>query len=70
MGASLDKNEKSFFIIDRPEWENGAIAAGAAGYAESLIYAPPIDAAFKNSNKNTWLEFLKAASIGGAYIRL
>jgi len=55
MGASLDKNEQPFFIIDRPEWENGAIAAGAADYAESLIYAPPIDAAFKNFNKNTWL---------------
>ena len=55
MGASLDKNEKSFFIIDQPQWENGAFAAGAAGYDESLIYAPPIDVAFKNSNKNTWL---------------
>jgi len=55
MGASLDRNEKSFFIIDRPEWENGAIAAGIANYAENLIYAPPIDAAVKNSNKHTWL---------------
>jgi hypothetical protein len=55
MGASLNKNEKSFFIIEKPGWKNGAIAAGTAGYAESLLYTPPIEAAIKNANKNTWL---------------
>ena len=55
MGANLDKDEKAFFIFDKPEWLNGAIPAGTAGYAESLVYAPPMDAAVRNANKNTWL---------------
>jgi hypothetical protein len=55
MGAHLDKNEKSFFLIDRPEWKNGAIAAGAPGYAEYLMVTPAIDAARNYSNQYTWL---------------
>jgi len=55
MGANLDRNEKSFFIIDKPEWKNGAIAAGAAGYAKNLMVTPAIDAARKYSNPYTWL---------------
>ena len=55
MGANLDKNEKAFFIFDRPEWGNGAIPAGTAGYAEGLIYTPPMGAVLRNSKENTWL---------------
>lgn len=55
MGASLDKSEKAFFILDKPGWINGAIPAGTAGYAESLIATMPADAAKKNSSENTWL---------------
>ena len=55
MGANLDKNEKAFFIFDKPEWVSGAIAAGTAGYAESLIYSPPQAAGKRNSNEHTWL---------------
>jgi len=55
MGANLDRNEKSFFIIDRPEFKNGAVATGTPGYAENLMFSPTIDAARKNSNKYTWL---------------
>jgi hypothetical protein len=55
MGANLDRNEKSFFIIDKPEWKNGAIAAGAADFAEILMVTPAIDAARKYSNPYTWL---------------
>jgi hypothetical protein len=55
MGANLDRNEKSFFIIDKPEWKNGAIAAGAADFAENLLVRPAIDAARKYSNPYTWL---------------
>jgi hypothetical protein len=55
MGANLDRNEKSFFIIDKPAWKNGAIAAGAAGYAENLMVTPAMDAARKYSNPYTWL---------------
>ena len=55
MGANLDKNEKSFFLIDKPEWKNGAIAAGAPGYAEYLMVTPAIDAARNYSNQYTWL---------------
>ncbi|CAB1058803.1 hypothetical protein D1BOALGB6SA_3560 [Olavius sp. associated proteobacterium Delta 1] len=55
MGANLDKNEKSFFIIDKHEWKNGAIAAGAPDYAENLMVIPNRDAARKSSSQYTWL---------------
>ena len=55
MGANLDKNEKSFFVINKPEWKNGAFAIGTPGYAENLILTPTIDAARRNSHKYTWL---------------
>jgi hypothetical protein len=55
MGANIDKNEKSFFIIDKPGWKNGAISIGLPGFAENLIATPTIDAARLNSHKYTWL---------------
>ena len=55
MGAKLDKNEKSFFIFDKPVWHNGAIAAGLPGYVENLPFRPPLYAADKNFNQFTWL---------------
>lgn len=55
MGANFDKNEKSFFIIDKPAWRNGAIATGTPNFAEDLIFTPTINAARRYSNKYTWL---------------
>jgi hypothetical protein len=55
MGANLDKKEKSFFIIDKPEWNNGAIATGTAGYAENLPLSPTAVITSKFSKKFTWL---------------
>jgi hypothetical protein len=55
MGAKLDKNEKSFFIFDKPVWHNGAIAAGLPGYVENLPFRPGLYAADKNFNQFTWL---------------
>jgi hypothetical protein len=55
MGANLDKKEKSFFVVDKPECYNGAIATGMPGYAESLLLAPTAAIARKSSHKFTWL---------------
>lgn len=55
MGANLDTNEKSFFIIDKPEWKTGAIATGIPGYAENLFFNPAVGAAGKNPHQYTWL---------------
>lgn len=55
MGANLNKNEKSFFIIDKPGWNNGAIATGTPNYIQDFVFTPTIDAARKDSHKYTWL---------------
>ena len=55
MGANLDRNEKSFFIFDKPAWQGGAISAGLPGYAEDLTIAPTFTAIPKNSSTFTWL---------------
>lgn len=55
MGANFDRNEKTFFIIDKPAWRNGAIATGTPNFAEDLIFTPTINAARRYSNKYTWL---------------
>jgi hypothetical protein len=55
MGANLDKKEKSFFIIDKPEWNNGAVATGTAAYAENLPLSPTAVITSKSSKKFTWL---------------
>lgn len=55
MGANFDKNEKSFFIIDKAGWRNGAIATGTPNFAEDLFFTPTINAARRYSNKYTWL---------------
>jgi hypothetical protein len=55
MGANLNRNEKTWFIIDKPGWVNGAIATGTPNYAHDFVLTPRIDAARKNSHKYTWL---------------
>jgi hypothetical protein len=36
MGAEVDKTEKSFFIIDKPELNLGAVASGTPNYTDNL----------------------------------
>ena len=55
MGASLDTNESSFFIIDKPEWTNGAIAIGSPGYAQNTRSGPLVEMPAPYANRNTWL---------------
>jgi hypothetical protein len=55
MGANLDKNERSFFIIDNPGWSSGAVATGTPNYVRDFVFYPTIDAARKDSHKYTWL---------------
>lgn len=55
MGANLDKNESSFFVLNKPGWSNGAIATGLPGYAESLMPMAPVASADQSSGKYTWL---------------
>ena len=51
MGAEVDKSEKSFFIIDKPELNLGAVAAGVSNYSDGL--PQPLTA--KDSKALTWL---------------
>ena len=55
MGANLNKSEKSLFVIDKPEWKNGAIAIGAPYFAINNAWNPIIYTPKKYSEKNTWL---------------
>jgi len=55
MGANLNKTERSLFIIDKPEWKNGAIALGAPYFAKNNVWNPTIDIPKKYSEENTWL---------------
>ncbi len=49
MGANLNKTEMSLFIIDKPEWKNGAIAIGAPNFAKNIVWNPTIDIPKKDS---------------------
>jgi hypothetical protein len=55
MGANLNKNERSFFIIDTPDWRHGAVAAGIPNYVEDFIFTPTANVARQDSKKYTWL---------------
>ncbi len=55
MGANLNKDENSFFILNKPGWKGGAIAAGLPGYAADLMSVNPVAAVNHNSGKYTWL---------------
>ena len=55
MGANLNKTESSLFIIDKPEWKNGAIAIGAPNFAKNIFWNPTADLPEKGSEKDTWL---------------
>jgi hypothetical protein len=55
MGANLNKTEKALFILDKPEWKNGAIALGAPIFAKNNVWNPTIDIPKKYPKKDTWL---------------
>jgi hypothetical protein len=55
MGANLNKNEKSFFLLEKPGWNSGAIATGTPNFVHDFVLTPTIDAARKDSHKYTWL---------------
>lgn len=55
MGANLNKSEKSLFVIDKPEWKNGAIAIGTPYFAINTAWNPILHTPKKYSEKNTWL---------------
>lgn len=55
MGANLNKNESSFFILNKPVWPDGAIAAGLPGYAAELPSSDPVKPVNNDSGKHTWL---------------
>jgi hypothetical protein len=55
MGANLNKNENSFFILSKPGWSGGAVAAGLPGYSESQMPVAPVENVDKYSDKYTWL---------------
>ena len=55
MGANLNKTEKSLFIIDKPEWKNGAIAIGPPNFSNNIVRKPTKDILNIDSKKHTWL---------------
>ena len=55
MGASLDKSERSFFILDNSGWNSGALATGAPNFVHDLVFSPTKDAAREDFHKYTWL---------------
>jgi hypothetical protein len=55
MGAEVDKTEKTFFILDKPELNLGAVASGIPNYTYGLSLNPPQPAAAKDSRTYTWL---------------
>jgi hypothetical protein len=55
MGAEVDKSEKSFFIIDKPELNLGAVASGIPNYTDGLSPGLPQSLTAKDSRAFTWL---------------
>ncbi len=55
MGAEVDKTEKSFFIIDKPELNLGAVASGTPNYTDNLSLGLPQPVRAKDSRTYTWL---------------
>ena len=55
MGANLDKNENSFFILNKPGWSSGAFAVGLPGYVESPMPLAPAASVDQTVDKYTWL---------------
>lgn len=55
MGAEVDKNEKTFFILDKPELNLGAVASGAPNYTHGPSRIMTRSASTKDSSKYTWL---------------
>ena len=55
MGAEVDKTEKSFFIIDKPELNLGAVASGIPNFTDDLSRGLPQPVRAKDSRTYTWL---------------
>ena len=55
MGAEVNKNEKTFFILDKPELNLGAVASGAPNYSCGPSPDRPHSARPKDSSTYTWL---------------
>ena len=55
MGAEVDKNEKAFFILEKPELNLGAVASGIPNYTEGLSLGLPQPVVPKDSRTYTWL---------------
>ena len=55
MGANAHPSGKSAFIIDKPEWKDGAIATGTPNIAAHIGLNPQMALANRDSSKYTWL---------------
>jgi hypothetical protein len=55
MGAEVDKNEKAFFILDKPELNPGAVASGIPNYTYDRSPGMPPSVLAKDSSTYTWL---------------
>jgi len=55
MGAEIDKFEKSFFIIEKPELHIGAVPSGTSNYTDCMRVGFPHSAKSKDSRTYTWL---------------
>ena len=55
MGAEVDKNERSFFILEKPELNLGAVASGIPNYTYGPSPGMPQSVSAKDSSTYTWL---------------
>jgi hypothetical protein len=55
MGAEVDKTEKTFFILDKPELNLGAVASGRPNFTDDLSPGLPQPVATKDLRAYTWL---------------
>ncbi len=55
MGAEVDKTEKSFFIVDKPELNPGAVVSGIPKYTDGLSPGRPQPVTARDSRTYTWL---------------
>lgn len=55
MGAKVDKNEKAFFILEKPGLSLGAVASGIPNYTDGLSLSLPQAVVQKGPGTYTWL---------------
>ena len=55
MGAEVDKTEKAFFILDKPELNPGAVASGIPNYTDERLQGLPQSVAANQADPYTWL---------------